>query len=116
MDIFTTALTRVVQVPIKPKDLKVKALVKEAATRELEAELDHLESAGSFFIPGYHPEHHPSDEEKQHANKSQGEDNGKPDDDKQIAAQADAANKAIKSKAKPDEKPTDEPPHLDIFV
>lgn len=44
MDIFTTALTRVVPVPIKPANLKVKALLKEAAIGELKEDHDHLEN------------------------------------------------------------------------
>jgi hypothetical protein len=44
MDIFTTVLTRVVAVPIKPIDLKVKAISKEASTRALEQEIDHLQT------------------------------------------------------------------------
>jgi len=44
MDIFTTVLTRVVPVPIKPARLRVKALVKEPATNELTDDIDHLEN------------------------------------------------------------------------
>jgi len=44
MDIFTTQLTRVVQTPIKPTSLKVKALLKEAATDKLKEDHDHLEN------------------------------------------------------------------------
>ena len=113
MDIFTTALTRVVPVPIKPQDLKVKALVKEAATRELEAELDHLESAGSFFIPGYHPEHPDGDKEKQHQNKSQEKLHG----EEKPGAQQEKSVETVSTKGqKTDDDSKDVPPHLDIFV
>ena len=44
MDIFTTVLTRVVPVPIKPTRLRVKALAKEPATNELTDDVDHLEN------------------------------------------------------------------------
>lgn len=44
MDIFTTVLTRVVPVPIKPERLRVKALAKEPSTNELTDDLDHLEN------------------------------------------------------------------------
>lgn len=40
MDIFTTQLTRVVPVPIKRANLKVKALVKESAAHEISEEID----------------------------------------------------------------------------
>lgn len=43
MDIFTTQLTRVVPVPIKPTNLKVKALVKNAAMSALSQDDEHLE-------------------------------------------------------------------------
>lgn len=43
MDIFTTLMTRVVPVPIKPADLKVKALVKKAATNSVSDDIAGLE-------------------------------------------------------------------------
>jgi len=49
MDIFTTALTRVVPVPIKPASLKVKALLKEAGTSKLKEDPDHLENHDYYF-------------------------------------------------------------------
>jgi hypothetical protein len=50
MDIFTTQLTRVVQIPIKPANLKVKALLKEAGTSKLKEDHDHLENHDYYFI------------------------------------------------------------------
>jgi hypothetical protein len=44
MDIFTTVLTRVVQTPIKPERVRVKALSKEPAMNELTDDHDHLEN------------------------------------------------------------------------
>jgi len=49
MDIFTTQLTRVVPVPIKPANLKVKALLKEAKTSKLKEDPDHLENHDYYF-------------------------------------------------------------------
>lgn len=49
MDIFTTQLTRVVQVPIKPANLKVKALLKDAGAGKLKEDLDHLENHEYYF-------------------------------------------------------------------
>lgn len=49
MDIFTTQLTRVVPVPIKPASLKVKALLKEAANSKLSQDPDHLENHEYYF-------------------------------------------------------------------
>ncbi len=51
MDIFTTALTRVVPVPIKPANLKVKALLKEAGAGKLKEDPDHLENHDYYFTP-----------------------------------------------------------------
>jgi hypothetical protein len=42
MDIFTTQLTKVLQVPIKQRKLKVKALSKDAKTKSLNEDEDHL--------------------------------------------------------------------------
>lgn len=49
MDIFTTALTRFIPVPIKPASLKVKALLKEARTSKLKEDPDHLENHDYYF-------------------------------------------------------------------
>jgi hypothetical protein len=49
MDIFTTQLVRLIQVPIKPANLKVKALLKEARTSELKEDPEHLENHNSYF-------------------------------------------------------------------
>ncbi|PCH94306.1 MAG: hypothetical protein COB83_11940 [Gammaproteobacteria bacterium] len=49
MDIFTTVLTRVVPVPIKPTSLKVKALLKDAGAGKLKEDLDHLENHDYYF-------------------------------------------------------------------
>ena len=50
MDIFTTVLTRVVPVPIKPANLKVKALLKSADLGKLKEDLDHLENHDNYFV------------------------------------------------------------------
>jgi len=50
MDIFTTALIRVRTSPIKPDKLKVKALHKDSATRELKKDSDHLEDHQLYFV------------------------------------------------------------------
>ncbi len=95
MDIFTTQLTRVVPVPIRPKSLKVKALLKEAATGKLKDDPDHLENHEYYFIS---------------------------DDDKETQQQdlADPRKKTKQSKAVEEEQSDDSnpqsPPHLDIYV
>jgi len=49
MDIFTNALTRVVQVPIKPANSKVKAPAKAASAGEIKEDLDNLENHDTYF-------------------------------------------------------------------
>lgn len=49
MDIFTTALTRVVPIPIKPANNKVKAPSKTAGVGQLEEDVDHLENHDNYF-------------------------------------------------------------------
>jgi len=69
MDIFTTQLTRVVPVPIKPASLKVKALLKEAANSKLHQDPDHIEYHEYYFTQE-EDQYHPSwqrEEEKKHA-------------------------------------------------
>ena len=48
MDIFTTVLTRVVPVPIKPADLKVKALAKGAAASAVSDDIAGLEESALY--------------------------------------------------------------------
>lgn len=48
MDIFTTVLTRVVATPIKPTDLKVKALAKGAAANAVSDDIDGLEDSAVY--------------------------------------------------------------------
>jgi len=49
MDIFTTVLTRVVPVPIKPASLKVKALMKTGATNAVSDDIAGLEEPVLYF-------------------------------------------------------------------
>lgn len=49
MDIFTTALTRVVPVPIKPADLKVKAPEKTSPTNDVSDDIEGLEDPALYF-------------------------------------------------------------------
>jgi hypothetical protein len=49
MDIFTTYLTKVVSRPIKPTNLKVKALAKDASSSELTDDLNHLENHDNYY-------------------------------------------------------------------
>ena len=68
MDIFTTQLTRVVPVPIKPASLKVKALLKEAANSKLSQDPDHLENH-EYYFTSEEDQYHDSQQEAKQDNK-----------------------------------------------
>lgn len=101
MDIFTTQLTRVVPVQIKPANLKVKALVKESATAKLTDDPQHLEnhdyivSSKEEASSKHQPEHNDNSDEKQSLLDNENSDK------KEIDASS---------------KKQSQPPHLDIFV
>jgi hypothetical protein len=113
MDIFTTQLTRVVPVPIKPASLKVKALLKEAANTKLTQDPDHLENHEYYFT---------SDSDEYHANKEDAKQESKnksaqKDADEHIEADsatppASDLDKSIEDK---DDK-GETPKHLDLYV
>lgn len=114
MDIFTTQLTRVVPVPIKPAKLKVKALLKDAGAGKLKEDLDHLENHDYYF--------NQSDESIQ-ALKDEQEHQSTKDDEKNAESsnqiKDDAKKKAEQSseKANHDEViEVDGVKHLDLYV
>ncbi len=75
MDIFTTQLTRVVPVPIKPVSLKVKALLKESANSKLTQDPDHLENHEYYFTTEddqYHASGQQEHDNEQNAQNNQG--------------------------------------------
>ncbi|TWX64168.1 hypothetical protein [Colwellia sp. C1TZA3] len=104
MDIFTTALTRVVPVPIKPASLKVKALTKVAATTAVSDDIAGLEEPALYFKK-------PSDQENN-------TDNAAPEVVEASPVPADNTGKRIDvfddSECTTAEK--DDKPQLDIFV
>jgi glucan-binding YG repeat protein len=73
MDIFTTQLTRVVPIPIKPVSLKVKALLKESANSKLTQDPDHLENH-EYYFTNEEDQYHTS-QQQEHENKRGAEDN-----------------------------------------
>ncbi|ASP49146.1 hypothetical protein [Cognaticolwellia beringensis] len=109
MDIFTTALTRVVPVPIKPTNLKVKALAKAAATHAVSDDIAGLEDPALYFKK-------PSDEKS--PSKEETHDNDAAESVEPSTVPADNTGKHIDiyddSENAPVEK--DDKPHLDIFV
>jgi len=113
MDIFTTVLTRVVQAPIKPARLRVKALVKEPATNELTDDIDHLENHEQYVDLS-------KDESKNKQNKKQHEetlsatDNGEDKGNDSMSPVITHKEEFIHPK-KNDDKP-DDIHHLDLFV
>jgi len=114
MDIFTTVLTRVVPVPIKPERLRVKALSKEPSTNELTDDIDHLENHEQYIDPT-------KDSTEQKKNKQQGSYLNEVVDES-CAIHNDEASKVVTHKEelihpKKDQQQTDKTiKHLDIFV
>ncbi len=107
MDIFTTQLTRVVPVPIKPASLKVKALLKEAANSKLSQDPDHLENHEYYFT---------KEEDQYHSKQQEAEQDTKKE---QEAVKADPESSDDDKSAESDEK-TDQknnkPKHLDLYA
>jgi len=107
MDIFTTQLTRVVPVPIKPASLKVKALLKEAANSKLTQDPDHLENHEYYFT---------SEEDQYHSSQQQNEQESQSkttqqhvDSNAELSAEAEEDN-ANSGDNKPKSK------HLDLYA
>ncbi|MDX2368978.1 MAG: hypothetical protein QNK36_11340 [Colwellia sp.] len=100
MDIFTTQLTRVVPVPIKPASLKVKALLKEAGTSKLKEDPDHLENHDYYFV------------EKQDDNEVDEENKQETKPAEQQAENSDEKSADVDSTSKSKE----EVKHLDLYV
>ncbi|NQZ85988.1 MAG: hypothetical protein HRT54_00225 [Colwellia sp.] len=122
MDIFTTVLTRVVQTPIKPDRVRVKALSKEPSLNELTDDLDHLENHEQYV-----------DLSKDHSEKKQHQQHDKENDecneivadvlvnkftdnfDDDMAAVIIQKEELIHPKKRHDE-PDEDIHHLDLFV
>ncbi len=110
MDIFTTALTRVVPVPIKPADLKVKALAKTSAASDVSDDIAGLEDPALYFnkpITGKSPDKEKSNDsetpESVEASKVPEDNTGQ-----HIDVVEDSESSPVEEK--------DGKPHLDIFV
>ncbi len=135
MDIFTTQLTRVVPARLKPAKLKVKGLVKDAKSRALDEEQDHLDDhERNTITQQYGQAHYQQELAKQKENIST-EEEGKSNPYANIAnldtehilpSEHPSLEKSeLMKNAKPHEKSSDSdkdkddkehPPHLDIFV
>lgn len=104
MDIFTTQLTRVVPIPIKPANLKVKALLKEAGTSKLKEDPDHLENHDNYFVKKQSNDETNKEESKENEQKT-----------KSVEQQAETSDEKLTdvdsaSKSKGEVK------HLDLYV
>ncbi len=64
MDIFTSQLTRLIPVPIKPVSLKVKALLKKSGSAKLNDEADQLEEHGDYYMDDEDTKARDMDQEK----------------------------------------------------
>lgn len=134
MDIFTTQLTRVVPARLKPTKLKVKGLAKDAKSRALDEEQDHLDGhERNTITQQYGQAHYQQDIAKQNKDVGEEEAESNPyanianlDTEHILPSEHPSIEKSdlIKS-AKSHEKTSDsdkdkddkdQPPHLDIFV
>jgi hypothetical protein len=113
MDIFTTQLTRVVPVPIKPTSLKVKALLKDAANAKLKEDHDHLENHEYYFE---------KEEDQYHANHQENSEKDK--DEQQLSetknsmppAQKDGTTDRKGEQENSTKNIIDKDNHLDLYV
>ncbi|WP_206485442.1 hypothetical protein [Thalassotalea sp. G2M2-11] len=112
MDIFTTALTRVRATPIKPENLRVKALKKESATQELTDDIHHLEDHQLYFI-----------DEKTHQNNKQQHQQQPSNEEESFPEHVKASEDVITHKQEilhpqptKDDEQDDDVKHLDIFI
>ena len=106
MDIFTTQLTRVVPVPIKPANLKVKALLKEAANSKLTKDPNHLENHDYYFNKV---------EDEYHNN----QDKNELDDNKQPVTAEQSDDDGSSENINDEKKPSDDKDgtkHLDLYA
>ncbi|MBA6398829.1 hypothetical protein [Colwellia sp. BRX10-4] len=114
MDIFTTVLTRVVSVPIKPERLRVKPLTKEAAINKLTDDLDHLENDEHYVVLAKKD----SDQKEHQENKNKHQSASAViadtivDETDNVITHKDELTHPKKNHDEPDEDIT----HLDIFV
>ena len=110
MDIFTTQLTRVVQEPIKPANIKVKALLKDAANAKLKEDPDHLENHEYYFTSDSDQYHSSKDGAKQEPKEQQAhpeeEEPAQTEVVTQKATESDTTTGAQKNK----------PKHLDLYA
>ncbi len=110
MDIFTTQLTRVVPITVKPAQLKVKALVKEAAASKLSDDPDHLENHDYYF----------SEIDAKKNDEQQNKESDKQENSKKakgsVIDETTKATKANKKEHKSEDENDDDVHHLDIYV
>ncbi len=106
MDIFTTQLTRVVPVPIKPASLKVKALLKEAANSKLSQDPDHLENH-EYYFTSEEDQYHGSQKDK--SQQEQGEQKQDVQSDTEINSKKDDRDSEA-------EKNQGKTKHLDLYA
>ncbi|AAZ25360.1 MULTISPECIES: hypothetical protein [Colwellia] len=115
MDIFTTQLTRVVPVPIKPANLKVKALLKEAANSKLSQDPDHIENHECYFTTEedqYHSSRQ-GGEQEQHAKQKEEHKNQTDSIKNDVASEQDEKEINVE---KSDNGNNDDTKHLDLYA
>jgi hypothetical protein len=110
MDIFTTQLVRLVQIPIKPANLKVKALLKEARTSKLKEDPEHLENH-NYYFDNKHTDNDTNEENEQESKSA--EKKAETSDDKLVEVTNEESAGSIDEKSA---KSKGGVKHLDLYV
>lgn len=120
MDIFSTVLTRVRTTPIKPEQLKVKSLKKEAATKDLSDDIDHLEDHDLYFVQGEHAQDEPRKDPPSKESSAQDKQSLKQqltnEGSQTQAIKPDILHKQDIVHPKKHHQEDDDSPHLDLYI
>ena len=120
MDIFTTALTKVVTAKLEPKGLRVKALAKEPNIKPLSEDVNHLEEHEGYYFLKDNPQRQHREQQKDRQEPSAGEESEAQSlADEVIEPSEDVIihkDEILHPKDKSRDKKDDDIEHLDIFV
>lgn len=118
MDIFTTALTKVRAVPIKPEKLRVKSLHKEAAAKPLSEDDEHIEGHQLYFVREKQEDEQQEFAENNENNSTRPEGSNAVESPQVVADEGNLLlhKEDITHPKKEQDKPDQDTPHLDIYI
>ncbi|WP_448566210.1 hypothetical protein [Thalassotalea ganghwensis] len=118
VDIFTTALTKVVTAKLEPKGLRVKALAKEPRIKPLSEDVNHLEEHDRYYFLKDNTDQHTKQQQQKQKQHQEG--------DKDITSSENVIepsedviihkDEILHPKDKSEENDDDDIKHFDIFV